>query len=113
MQNTCWLGKTLSQQSKVNEDEDPLPLQVLDPCVYKSQQRDSSSPRDECRTQHKGTMPKNNNKKNPTPQKPKQNTMKKKHSLHSSSEAYLIQNAKHPGGSSGGWLPYHPCTRGK
>lgn len=69
-QNTCWLGKTLSQQSKVNEDEDPLPLQVPDPCIYKSQQRDSSSPRDECwreKTQHEGTMPKNNNKKTHTP----------------------------------------------
>lgn len=60
----------------------------------------------------KGLCQKTTTKK-PTPPKPKQNTMKKKHSLHSSSEACLIQNAKHPGGSSGGWLPYHPGTRGE
>lgn len=47
-QNACLLGKTLSQKSRVNEDEDSLPLKVLYPWVCKSQQRDSSSPRDEC-----------------------------------------------------------------
>lgn len=38
---------------------------------------------------------------------------KTRSSLHSSLEACLTWNAKHPGGSSGHWLPHHPGSRGK